>query len=914
MKHSGLYSYCPHDLTLPAWGPYSKTHLGISHVADPRAGIRFDLVPSPGLFRGKLCIPSALWDSDAAPVAAAADLSHYTLHHEISGGDRLFTDITYDQHEDGSAVHISARFVNNGPHRTICALTSFASLRFPNEHTRDATPMRPAVPEVPNSATIVRAVDYAELELADRMASTGIVSDARRRCAVRGSGFVDGTGLGSPFGATGDRASWAATIGDRIPEAVCLIRYRASQQIIIRAGTGSTFVESTLDPSTQFSTHSISLGDLEPGRHKLSLEVLDGGRLELDTLVLSPAADAPRVRFEPTMPIARPRIEVITPDGDLEPARRWWARAHEEKRSARGVVIDFEEVDGVYVLQWRSEFARVRTILNSEIDSFARKLVHDHVRDEIDGDRLGHFVTAAIGPVVVDAESAATAALRVIHCDRGDLADRVSEARQALSSSSGGRPDHFSSDGIGNAERHRPGRDLLAATLLTNIAYPIYTKWGYIRHNTPGRWWDSLYTWDSGFIGIGLSELDFGRARDCLLAYLTELDDPDAPYVQHGTPLPVQIYLFRELWNRYHDRELERYAYPRLKRMYDFLVGRAEGSPTQPFRSGLVTTWKLFYNSGGWDDYPPQVHVHRNGLADSIAPVVSTAHAIRAARVLSGHAVRLGIESDLEEYRSDIARLENALHEYAWDEEAGCFGYVTHDSEGTPAGLLRHESGVNYNLGLDGVSPVVSGSCDPHQRERLVGMIMSPERMWTDIGVSTVDRSAPYYRDDGYWNGAVWMPHQWFLWKAFIDYGYIEEALRIATTALDLWNREAADSGRCYEHFPIAGGRGAGWHQFGGLSAPIVSWYHSLYTEGRVTPGYDVRIDSYEYDTSTDLVRFRSVNESHDTRWVLVSLADAHRRTVQSSAATELRVSVASEHMLAVAIPGDASIDVTIGM
>ena len=44
----------------------------------------------------------------------------------------------------------------------------------------------------------------------------------------------------------------------------------------------------------------------------------------------------------------------------------------------------------------------------------------------------------------------------------------------------------------------------MAATVLSNIVYPIRAQGQFIRHYTPGRWWDSLYTWDSGFVGLGL--------------------------------------------------------------------------------------------------------------------------------------------------------------------------------------------------------------------------------------------------------------------------------------------------------------------------------------------------------------------------------------------------------------------------
>ena len=56
----------------------------------------------------------------------------------------------------------------------------------------------------------------------------------------------------------------------------------------------------------------------------------------------------------------------------------------------------------------------------------------------------------------------------------------------------------------------------------------------------------------------------------------------------------------------------------------------------------------------------------------------------------------------------------------------------------------------------------------------------------TEIGLSVVDRRAPYYSDSGYWNGSVWMPHQWILWKGLLDNGELEPANHIVFTALNL--------------------------------------------------------------------------------------------------------------------------------
>lgn len=885
-----------HDLELPSWGPYSKTHLGVSHIADAEKGLRFDLVPSLGFYRGKICIPSALWDSDARPTFARPDLSHFRTVHEIAGRDRVTAAIDYKQDKD--QVDVTARFDNRSPEPVACTLRSFASLQFPNERVRDASPLCAAKPRLPAGSSIIDATHYDILKLADPLRRNGIVSDAKRRGVFRESGFVTGCGLGPPFGFEGDEVQWHVQLPSPLQRAQCSLRYRAGRPVTIRMrftalngsgpagnppGATTATVVADLLPATILELRTLDLDtELSAGAFSVSLEVLTGSALELDCLVLSQAVlsnsgesgASSRLAFETLRPVAKPKIGVVTSGAAIEPARSWWQRSIEKKREARGITLDYEEIEGVYLVLWNRDGGRVRTIHHSEIDFFIRKLVQEHVTDELIGDKRGHFTDIALEPIAIPAGNSYTISMRTVLCSADEVEEHIGRFEAQVSKSEPIPVEKLPGDSISDNLR-KQGRDALAATLLTNIVYPIHTKWGYIRHNTPGRWWDSLYTWDSGFIGIGLSAIDFARAKECLLAYLTDPDDPDAPYVQHGTPLPVQIYLFRELWNRYHDEKLERHAYPGLKRMYDFLVGRATGSPTQPFASGLVTTWELFYNSGGWDDYPPQVYVHHAGLTGRVAPVVSTSHAIRSARILRNHAERLGFAEDIAQYTSDIDRLTEALQRYAWDEPSGFFGYVEHDESGHPVGILRHEGGENFNRGLDGLSPFVAGACSVEQRERTVELLMSPQRIWSDIGLSTVDQSAACFRSDGYWNGAVWMPHQWFFWKSLIDYGYLEEALKVAETALDLWGREAGESGRCFEHFPIAGGRGAGWHQFGGLSAPVLPWYQSLHGAGTITPGYDVRVDDHRFDPERGRLEARVSNDSPESRWILVCLGEA---------------------------------------
>ena len=85
-----------------------------------------------------------------------------------------------------------------------------------------------------------------------------------------------------------------------------------------------------------------------------------------------------------------------------------------------------------------------------------------------------------------------------------------------------------------------------------------------------------------------------------------------------------------------------------------------------------------------------------------------------------------------------------------------------------------------------------------------------------------------------------WMTYQWMFFKAALDAGKTGFAFRIADTALRLWQDECAASYHCFEHFMIESRRGAGWHQFGGLSAPVAQWFAAYYVPGTLTTGFDV--------------------------------------------------------------------------
>jgi hypothetical protein len=815
-----------HDLMLSDWGPYTKKYIGLSHIADKDKGFRFDLSAFPGFYRRKVDIPNVKWESGYHPWEASTNLDYYSYRHELEWKDQVYTDISYSRIDDSSRL-IRVECVNNTPNYQDLVIHFMASMNFPSSQC--------AKVELPGEAIWIDALDYSDIESSVKYPTENLMPDGLYRGEIRDDKFINGSGLGRGFGGNiGDRIFYKVSLETSIDNAVVIIRYRVpggntAKFLFEGINDESIFLEGKCD----FTTLSLSIGDLHKGEHCFKLTSMTSEPIEFDGFVIVSSDKASDVKFTTVKYNSTP--EIIT-------------GPHENS-----MILKYGDVDNYYGIAWMHEDFEIREFLCSELDSLMRFFVHNHVSSQFQGDGEGHFTNVFMRPISIAPNSTKAIYAAVCSGSREMVEsyiikhNEITEAFEDIYTLERNKAIDFSLLKSYECNKYISSQIRMAATTLTNVVYPTYCKRAYIKHYTPGRWWDSLYTWDSGFIGLGLLELDVDRAIECLNAYVTEPGDKNTAFIHHGSPVPVQFYLYQELWNKTQSKELLEFFYPRLRQYYEFLSGKLGSSTIRGLKSNLLKTWDYFYNSGGWDDYPPQQYVHSKGLEKYVAPVINTAQCILSAKVLIMAANKMGLSRDIAEYEEDITILTEALQKYSWDEESGYFGYVCHDEKGNPTGLLKYEDGSNYNMGLDGIYPLIAGICSTVQEERIVNNILAEDKLWTSIGISTVDQSATYYRKDGYWNGAVWMPHQWFVWKTMLDLGKPEIAFKIAETGLKVWKGEVDTSYNCFEHFIVQSGRGAGWHQFGGLSTPVMSWFGAYYRPGRLSTGFKVWVEEQKF-------------------------------------------------------------------
>jgi hypothetical protein len=241
----------------------------------------------------------------------------------------------------------------------------------------------------------------------------------------------------------------------------------------------------------------------------------------------------------------------------------------------------------------------------------------------------------------------------------------------------------------------------------------------------------------------------------------------------------------------------------------------------------------------------------------------------------------LGREDDKAVYLQDVERVSNALQKYSWDDDCGYFSYVIHDENGDAKEQYRNEQGENLNKTMDGIYPIIAGAVTEDQKTRILGHLKSDDEMFSPVGISAVDKTASYYITNGYWNGNVWLSHQWFVWKTMLDLGETDFAFRIAETALKSWKREVEYSYYTFEMFNITSGRGGWFHNFGGLSTPVNIWTNAYYKPKTFSTGLDTMV--IESDFCCDKTQFNAEIKyygNNDKYSVIVVLDDDYNYSV----------------------------------
>ena len=312
-------------------------------------------------------------------------------------------------------------------------------------------------------------------------------------------------------------------------DAVLILRYRMKKGESLTLQMDGVFQGRVICPGADsLTTVQVPVGAVNEGKHVLSFTSLGGRSIEMDGFCLTPRTAAGDVRFVTIQwdPI---------PDIQKGPA-------------PNSLVLKYKDIDHYYGLLWFSADVQVREFFCRDLDIFFRRMANDHVLTKFYGEGKGHFTNVFIRPIRLTPHSKKTLYSVVCTGTKAEVEAQITryaekmesfekiyeENRMRLADLSSG------SDG----DRYVFSQERMAATLLTNVVYPVYTQKSYIRHSAPSRWWDCLYTWDSG-LSTGIVGADTWRAIENLNAYTTPRQPvrlyPSRPAGASNVPVPRSV-------------------------------------------------------------------------------------------------------------------------------------------------------------------------------------------------------------------------------------------------------------------------------------------------------------------------------------------------------------------------------------
>lgn len=859
---------------MPLWGPYSKKYSGISRITDhaQEKGVRFDLVVSPAVSNTNTCPPNVTIPVGVHPWTAKADYSHYSYRCDLEWKDKIYADVSFTKLTEESVL-VRTEICNNSELPQNCLVNFFSAIEFPSKYKTTVS--------LPEKCVFKKALDYITYDYRTRRPWDEQVMDAMHKGEFFDDAFTDHRGLGDrdnnryilqkfpKFGEeAGDSVSYVFSDVSEFKNPVLTVRYQTTSE------KDSQFTlngETVVFPATQngLNTVQIPLAHTQEDSVTLLFISLGTGGVELDFLAVTEREDAGKIVCKTEKHHFVPQIQTeLLSDG---------AKA----------VYHYDGVKKPFVMRTFNQDTRFRDFPTGALEDSPTSRITQP--DESFGDMLEQFSGSfsekhsdegfyhnTVVHTIFIAPGASKTEYAVI--SYGETAYKTTQDYDAVYRDAVNRLEPLVYTKAG--ETYAFSNQLLRAAMFQNTVYPLYLHGDYVVHHTPGKRWDSFYTWDSGFIGLDMALFAPKIADGILDMYLSDKGNPDYAFLLHGSPVPVHLYQYFEMLNHANDKTALFAYYDRAKLFYDFLAGKINGSVTAKFKSGLTTTFDYFYNCSGMDDLPPQKAMYQEGIQRFCAPAISSSQVIRAAKMLKIIAEHLGKSLDAENYQADINRLTEALQKWSWDEQCGYFSYVIHDEKGNPKKHFCTKDGENLNKTMDGIYPLMAGAVTEKQKDRILGHLKSDDELFTSVGISAVDRTAGYYLPNGYWNGNVWLSHQWFVWKTMLDLGEADFAYKIAETALNAWKREVEYSYYTFEMFSIETGRGGWFHNFGGLSAPINLWTAAYFTPGTYQSGFDTFCETAVFDnTFTDFCGTFSNYGTHESL-LLVVMAEGQKYSV----------------------------------
>ncbi len=281
------------------------------------------------------------------------------------------------------------------------------------------------------------------------------------------------------------------------------------------------------------------------------------------------------------------------------------------------------------------------------------------------------------------------------------------------------------------------------------------------------------------------------------------------PYLDETIPTNGQLttsapWFNWENWEIYkvsHDKKFLADAYVSGKKFYDFWLKERDSNHDGLCEWGGNAVLECVRDAyvALWDEV---------GDPENFDAVDLNMMLVKEAKSLSKMAKVLGHDNESKFYLEDAQKRTELINKYMWDPETKFYYQINKNDHSF---TFKKKNDLKRKE-IIGFLALWSGVASKEQAAALVKHLTDPKEFWRKYGVPSLSAADPYYNPIGYWNGPVWVPWNYLVFRGLIDYGYKKVAKELAEKVLDNVDYQLKTNHWFWE-FYSADNHQAGWHK-----------------------------------------------------------------------------------------------------